>query len=94
VFDYWNPTPIHSKEYIDFPKTITKPVNYTTGIMNSTEKETITSNGTIKVIIKETEDFYPENQTKIVIPNETGAILNDINHNFALANNSKIYREF
>lgn len=94
VFDYWNPIPIQSNDYIDFQKTITKPVKYTTGIMNSTEKETITTNGTMKVIIKEIVDFYPENQTKTVIRNETGEILNDINHNFALANNSKIHREF
>src|SRR5215208_7949027 len=48
----------------------------------------------MKVTIKETVSFYSGNQTNTVIRNETAELLNDINHNFALVNNSKIHREF
>jgi len=48
----------------------------------------------MKVTIKETVSFYSGNQTNTVIRNETAELLNDINHNFDLVNNSKIHREF
>ena len=94
VFDYWNPVPIQSTEYGYFNKTITKPINQTTEGTNATEEEIIKTNGTMKVTIKKTTSFDPETQTKTVIQNETGEVLNDINHNFDLVNNSKIHREF
>jgi hypothetical protein len=36
VFDYWNPIPIQSNDYIDFQKIITKPINNISESTNST----------------------------------------------------------
>ncbi len=94
VFDYWNPIPIQSNEYDNSHKIITKPVNHTTGNINSIEEEIIKTNGTTKVTIKKITSFDPQTMTNTTIQNETAEAINDINHNFDLVNNSKIHREF